>query len=425
MDSKLLGLRCAQCSRERINTDITTDPICPLHGQHQEAVYDFEAIKQNVDRDKIASLPKGIWRWSALLPIRDPGHIVSLHEGDGPLLHAKRLGNHLGLSALYIKDESRNPTGSFKDRGASVTLSKCREVGIRGAVLASSGNAAASFSAYSARAGIPFYGFIRKETSVVHRLQTRIYGNRIFEVEGDMVDGSRLAAELAKKRGLFHCTLPYNLYRVEGKKTLAFEICEALGWRSPDRIVVPTAGGTTALALYKGFQELAALGWVRSMPAIDVVQVDACAPIVRAWRLGEPVRRWEAPRAKSTGLGHPFPSAGNQVVEIMKKTGGVGCTISDAQAFAAARLLARTEALFVQPASAAPLATLSGDNGARVKKGEIVVTIATGSGKNQADEPLAELGESPRIASSLDALEEAEALYSPAADGFGFEAKPR
>jgi len=408
MKSYILGLQCPRCASGNVNADMTHDPICPIHGDYQEASYDLNAIKRTIDRDRIPSEPKSIWRWAALLPIRDPANVVTLFEGDTPLFHLGRLGDLCGLRNFHIKDESFNPTGSFKDRGASVTVSKSKEVGVKGLILASSGNAASSFSAYSARGGIPFYGFLRDETSAVHRLQSAIYGNPMYVVQGDMVDGTRLAGEVARKHGLFHCTQPYNLYRVEGKKTLAFEISEALNWKVPDRIIIPTSGGTNVLAMYKGFLELNALGWVNGMPAIDVVQIADCAPIVRAWKSGEPVKHWGKQRIKSTGLGHPFPATGDRVVQIMKATGGVGWTVSDAQAFEAARLMARTEGLFVQPASASPVACFLsiGAEAARKAYGDqVIVGVATGSGKNQIDEPLAELGQPPRIAASLEAFE--------------------
>lgn len=408
MKSYILGLQCRLCADGHVNTDITPDPVCPVHGEVQEARYDIAAIARDINRDQLRAGVRGIWRWSALLPVRDPANVVSMFEGDTPLFHTKRLGDRLGLRNFHIKDESFNPTGSFKDRGASVTISKAKEVKVKGLVLASSGNAASSFSAYSARGNIPFYGLLRDETSAVHRLQTAIYGNRMYVVEGDMVDGTRLAGEIAKKYGLFHCTQPYNLYRVEGKKTLAFEICEALNWRVPDRIIIPTSGGTNVLAIYKGFQELNALGWVKGMPALDIVQIAECAPIVRGWKTGEPVRRGIKHLIRSTGLGHPFPATGDTVVQIMKATGGIGWEVSDAQAFEGARLMARDEGLFVQPASASPVACFLsiGLDAARKTYGDqVIVGIATGSGKNQIDEPLAELGQPQRITANLAAFE--------------------
>ena len=158
-----------------------------------------------------------------------PRNVVTLNEGDTPLIEARTLSDRLGLGRVFIKDESRNPTGSFKDRGASVTVSRCRELAVEQLILASSGNAAASYATYSDIAGLRFVGLIREETAEIHRLQLRMTTSEVFELEGDMADGTAVAAALADGFGFFHCAQPYNLYRIEGKKTLAYEISEALG----------------------------------------------------------------------------------------------------------------------------------------------------------------------------------------------------
>lgn len=410
-ETYLLGLQDPTDADNPLDTDMTDHPVCPTTGGFQEAVYDLEKARGALDRDAIAAAPAslGVWRWQALLPVRDAANIVSLAEGNTPLVRCTRLQEELGYDAVYFLDESRNPTGSFKDRGASVTVSKCKEVGVTGMILASSGNAATSFCAYTAKAGIPFYGFMRRESSDVHKLQSLSYGQHLFVVEGDMVDGTKLAQKVADARGYFHCTQPYNLYRAEGKKTAAYEIAEALGWRAPDRVLIPTAGGTNALAFHKAFREMLALGWVDRMPAIDIVQSTNCAPIFRAWESGEKVRYWEDNTCRSVGLGHPFPSADDQVVEIMKQTGGRCWLVEDDANFAAARRLAALEGLFLQPASASPAAVLAGLDGAAKKDlaGQTIVCIGTGSGKNQIDGPLAALSEPPFIAAELEAFEAA------------------
>lgn len=407
METCLLGYQCRGCDCGTVNTDMTRDPVCPARGVPQEAVYDLAAARGRVDRDGISHAPRGMWRWSALLPLRDAGNRVSLVEGDTPLVHALRLGDALGLRHLFLKDESRNPTGSFKDRGAAVTVSKCKEVGVSSLILASSGNAAVAFSAYAARAGLTFFGFVRDDSADVGLLQAMVPGARIHVVEGGMADGTRLAGEVASKYGFFHCTQPYNLYRFEGKKTLAFEIAEQLGWRAPDRILIPTSGGTNAVAIHKGFEELNTLGWVEGMPAIDVVEPAGGAPIVTAWREKRPVEPWPRRGTRVLGLGHPFPRTGDRIVEIMNETGGRGWLAGDEAMFEAGRLIARTEGLFVQPASAAPVAALMGlgHDAARKFRDQTIVVIATGSGKNQVREPLAAMPPPPRIAHTLAAFE--------------------
>ena len=291
-----------------------------------------------------------MWRYSFLLPQRDFGKIATMAEGATPLIKTDRLAESIGMRHLYIKDEGRNPTGSFKDRGSSVTVSKCHEIGHDSIVVASSGNLACSLAAYCARAGLTFFGLIRDDTTETCRLHTMVMKQKIFVVEGNMIDGVNLAREIAERFGCFHAVQPYNLYRVEGKKTLALEIVEDLNWRVPDRILVPTSGCTNVLALYKGFRELLEIGWIDRIPAIDMVQPSGCSPVVKAWRDEKPVQRSEGPGTSLLGLGHPFPSAGDQAIAAMRATGGSGLVASDKASYAAAARIAATEGLFLQRA---------------------------------------------------------------------------
>lgn len=209
-DTYLLGLRDPSAADNPLNSDMTDHPVCPTTGGFQEAVYDLDKARGVLDRDAIVAAPSslGVWRWQALLPVREKANIVSLQEGNSPLVRCTRLQAELEMDAIYFLDESRNPTGSFKDRGASVTVSKSKEVGVKGMILASSGNAATSFCAYTAKTGIPFYGFMRRESSDVHKLQSLSYGQHLFVVKGDMVDGTKLAQQVAEARGYFHCPSP-------------------------------------------------------------------------------------------------------------------------------------------------------------------------------------------------------------------------
>jgi threonine synthase len=390
-----------------VTTDMTGDLTGP-DNRPLEAVYDLAAVAREIDRDKLPTDVGPMWRWQFLLPVHDPANIVTMHEGGTPLFHAERLGRELGLKHLYVKDESRNPTGSFKDRGASVTVSKCREVGTSRLVLASSGNAAAAFNAYATRADLQFFGFLRDDTSETILLHNLVCGRHIFVVEGTMIEGVALANELAARYGFFHCYVPHNLHRIEGKKTIAFELGVQLGWNVPDRILIPTSGGTNVVALYKGYRELKALGWIDRLPAFDIVQPVGCAPIHRAWEDGGSVRRWTNPRTRLLGLGHPFPSTGDEIVQIMHETGGRTWLVTDEQAYDAAARLGRTEGLFLQPASAAPIAALAAvadPKLARELRRQVLVIIGTGSGKNDYSEALGRLPKPPRIQSSLEALE--------------------
>ena len=397
----------------RIVDDMENPFTCPDTGGNLQGSYDLEWIRAHVDRDEVARRPRGIWRWRELLPVRDEKNVVSLVEGDTPLIHAERLGESLGYGNLYILDESRNPTGSFKDRGGSVTISKCKEVGVDRIVLPSSGNAAACFSAYCARGGIEFIGFVRDDSSAVHCLQVGAYGAFALIIEGDQGVGGRFAEEVSKELGCLHATLPRNLYRIEGKKTAAYEISEKLGWRAPDRVVCPTAGGTMALAMDQGFRELLALGWIEKMPAIDIVQPDGCAPIVKALHTGGKVEPWGEVRTKSAGLTSPFPGAGERVVNAVRRSEGHGVLVSDAMNLEAEFLIAGREGLFLQPASAASVASLmeGAERPGKPEADETIVCIGTGTGKNATEVASEAIGRPGRIPPNIDAFKKARASW--------------
>lgn len=402
-DSRLLGLRGVGGDLSELFSDNLQDLVSPTDGRLLEAVYDLSAISSEIDRDRIASVGS-MWAWNFLLPQRDPSKLVSMTEGGTPLVKCQRLAEDIGVRSIYIKDEGRNPTGSFKDRGSSVTVSKCKEIGHTAIVVASSGNLACSLAAYCARAGLTFYGLIRDDTTDILRLHTAITGQKIQIVEGNMLDGVKLAKEIAARFGFFHAVQPYNLYRVEGKKTLAFEIAQDLDWRMPDRILVPTSGCTNALALHKGFAELLEIGWIDKVPAIDLVQPTGCAPVVEAWRGDGSVERSGGPGTSLLGLGHPFPAAGDQAVEVMKATGGAGLTATDEDSYGAGALIAETEGLYLQPASAIPVAALKNpENAAYLAevKDQTLVVIGTATGKNHLHEPLAHLSPLPRITGGI------------------------
>ena len=411
MYSALTGLESLES--DRVVDDMAHPFTCPDTGGSLRGSYDLEWVKARVDREEIARRPRGIWRWHELLPVRDEKNVVSLVEGDTPLIHAERLGKALGFKSLYILDESRNPTGSFKDRGGSVTISKCREVGVERIALPSSGNAAACFSAYCARGGVEFIGFVREDSSAVHCLQVGAYGAFTLIVEGDQGVGGRFAEEVSKELGCLHAALPRNLYRIEGKKTAAYEIAEKLGWRAPDRVVCPTAGGTMALAMEQGFRELLALGWIEKTPAIDVVQVDGCAPIVKALRAGGKVSPWGEVRTKSAGLTSPSPGAGDRVADAARASGGHGVLVTDALNLEAEFLIARSEGLFLQPASAASVASLMADaeRPEKPEADEIIVCIGTGTGKNAAEVASEALGRPQRIPPDIEAFKQARASW--------------
>lgn len=380
------------------------------NGQFLVAEYDLAHAARTIDRDSLR-LDRTMWRWGFLLPPVDPTCLVSMSEGDTPMVAVPGLGLALGLDRLYVKDEGRNPTGSFKDRGASVTASKCLESKATGVVVASSGNLACSLASYCARAGIRFYGLIRHDTTDVCRLHCQVTGQHIFIIEGGMTEGVKLASELAGRYGWFHAVQPQNLYRIEGKKTLAFEIAEDFGWQVPDRILVPTSGCTNVIALYKGFRELFGLGWIDRIPAIDVVQPAGCDPVVEAWRSGKPLERSQGPGTSVLGLGHPCPAGGNQAVDVLRATGGIGLSVTDEATYHAQAFLANRDGLFLQAAAAVPIAALldpANVEYVRELRDQVVVCIGTATGKNQVAEPLGRMPAPPVIRADI---HEFEAVY--------------
>jgi threonine synthase len=254
-------------------------------------VYDLEEARRHIDRHEIARRTGGLWRFRELLPVRDNSHIVTLGEGGTPLLLSRNLGPRLGMRGLYLKDLTRNPTYSFKDYSSSTSVSKAREIGAKEIVLMSAGNASSSFAAYCAVAGIPFHALMVSTAFEGMIVQNLVYGPNAAIIEAGTDEAGQIAGALAAEHGWMNAGVPSNPYRVEGKKVIGFEIAEALGWRAPDRIVCPTAGGTSIMALYKAFEELKALGWIEGMPKLDCIQAESCDPVVEAWHSGGPIRR--------------------------------------------------------------------------------------------------------------------------------------
>jgi threonine synthase len=379
MNSYATGLKALEGDEVK---DINSRDFLAADGGFTEAVYDLDKARRELDRDRIAARTNGLWRYRELLPVLDEANIITLREGNTPLLPSRGVGPELGLARLYCKDLTRNPTGSFKDYSASVSLSKAREVGVETVLLMSAGNASSAFAAYASLAGIEFVALMLPISYPAMVTQNLFYGARGYIVDADSGRAGALAGRLCRKHGWMNGGVPANPYRVEGKKIIGYEIAEQLGWRAPDHIVCPTAGGTSILSLRKAFAEMGALGWVEGMPRLHCIQTVSCAPIVDAWKAG---RREIIPAARpdsiAIGLLAPAPSAGNRILSIMAETGGRGETVSDEEIRDAQRALARREGLYTEPSAAAALAGLRklvADG--TVQPDETVVLMITGSG---------------------------------------------
>lgn len=347
-----------------------------------QARYDFEGIKRDFSRDDLARGPASLWRYAPLLPVQNPEHVVTLNEGFTPLVPAPRLARSLGLASLAVKDEGRNPSGTFKDRGASVAVSRYVELGVKTVAHNSSGNAGGSWSLYCARAGITCVNILPTDAQPASLQQCRAAGQPTFLLE-DWHEAGRLVEEACARNGWMNiCTLR-EPYRVEGKKTLGFEIAEQMDWHMPDAIFVPAGGGLGALAIWKGFYELQRLGWVSgNVPRLYITQYEGCAPIVQAFDDGRtecaPWGRIDIPPG---GLKSPNPPGGRAILNLIREHGGGAIAAATKEALAAVDELAREEGIFACPESATTLVGLrKAVSRGWVKASERVVLVSTGSG---------------------------------------------
>jgi threonine synthase len=346
------------------------------------ARYDIERIRRDVTQETIARGPASLWRYAPLLPVEHPDQAVSLGEGWTPLLQAPRLARALGMRRLAIKDEGRNPSGTFKDRGAAVAVSRYVELGVKTVAHNSSGNAGGSWSLYTARAGITCVNVLPTDAQPASRQHCRASNQPTFLLE-NWHDGGRLVAEACERNGWLNiCTLR-EPYRLEGKKTMGFEIAEQIGWRMPDAIIYPMGGGLGAIGIYKAFEELLQLGWVQGrMPRLYVTQYEGCSPVVKAYEEGrDECAPWGRIDIPPGGLKSPNPPGGRAVLKIMREHGGGALAVTTGEALAAVDEMTREEGIFACPESGTTLAGLR----KAVARGwigaaEEVVVVSTGSG---------------------------------------------
>ncbi|MET1101546.1 MAG: threonine synthase [Pyrodictiaceae archaeon] len=387
--SALVGLQCTRCGR-------VYDPdkpmnICPRCGGVLYPIYDLEAVRETFTRESLSSRPwsLGLWRYEELLPIRRWESRVSLGEGSTPLVRAERLSKELGLRSLYVKDESHNPTGTFKARGMAVAVSRLRELGVTRLGLPSAGNAASALAAYAARAGVEAYLYVPRSTPRAMRLEAEVYGAKLVEEGETIADAARRLEEEAKRRRLFVLTTMKEPYRVEGKKTMGIEVLEQLDWKPPDVIVYPTGGGTGLLGIWKAIEELKAIGLLveEKTPRMVAVQSTGCAPIVEAFEQGaSEAKPWPRPRTIAIGLMVPKPYADYLILDVVRKSRGRAIAVNDNEILEAARRLSRSEGILACPEGAATIAAIKRlvDEG-WLDKDETIVAVNTGTGLKYLD----------------------------------------
>lgn len=348
------------------------------------ARYDLHGVSRVVSREDFGFRVHSLWRFKELLPVRNPENVISLNEGFTPLISGGRIGKELGMDSLSFKDESMNPTGSFKARGLCLAISKARELGVKEIALPTAGNAGGAAAAYAARAGIRCNVFMPNDTPPLFVNECLAYGAKVELVDGFITDaGQKMRLEL-KEKGWFDVSTMKEPYRVEGKKTILYELAQQLNWILPDVILFPTGGGTGIVGAWKACQELKELGWINrfKMPRLIVVQAAGCAPIVRAFEKGtDHAPEWEHPATAASGLRVPKTISDFLILKAIRDSKGAAVAVGEDEISKASRQLSETEGMFVAPEAAAALAALRRliDSGI-VDKKEIVVLLFTGCG---------------------------------------------
>ena len=344
--------------------------------------YDLEQAREMFSREEVADGPTTLWRYGPLLPVRDPAFAISLGEGFTPLIQARRLGSRFGMRRLLIKEEGLNPTGSFKARGLVMAVARALELGVEEVVIPSAGNAAGAMSAYAAAAGLRAVVFMPIDTPSDFVFECRGFGADVHLIDGLITDCGKIVAERKQKEGWFDLSTFKEPYRVEGKKTMGYEIAEQLGWRLPDAIIYPTGGGTGLVGMWKAFDEMERLGWIGpERPRMISVQSEGCAPIVRAFEQGtEHAEPWENASTLASGLRVPSAVADFLILRAIRESGGTAVAVSDAEMLHCCWEIACMEGILPAPEGGATLAALkrlldSGD----VSPNEEVVLFNTGS----------------------------------------------
>ena len=398
------GLRCRECGRE---SDIAPVHVCEFCFGPLEVAYDYDAMAAVVSRERIAAGPRSLWRYADLLPVL-PGTVdddqVDLGAGLTPLVPAPRLGAALGLDDLWVKNDTVNPSFSFKDRVVTVALTAARALGFDTAACASTGNLANSVAAHAAHAGMDSYVFIPADLEETKVLASAVYNPTLVAVKGTYDDVNRLCGEIAGEYGWAFVNVNVRPYYAEGSKTIGFEIAEQLGWTVPDHVVAPMASGSMLVKIDKAFTEMATVGLIDDAPwRISGAQASGCAPISTALKDGTGFVRPVKPDtvAKSLAIGNP--ADGYYAIDAVRRTGGWMEDVSDAEVVEGIRLLASTEGIFAETAGGVTVATLRKlVEQQRVARDERVVAVISGIGLKTTDAISGVVGPTHTIDAGLD-----------------------
>ncbi len=378
--SLLVHLRCPECGKIYNASAIQT--VCS-NGQCHSSLYAEYDLNTGLLKEMLIGRPANMWRYRELLPVIDPENIITLGEGFTPVVPLQNLQPVAGDIQVYWKDESGNPTGSFKARGISMAVSKAKELGIDTIVTPTAGNAGGALAAYAARAGIKAVVYMPKLTPKLFKDECRLYGAQLIEVEGSISDCGRLANDDAVKNGWFQVSTLKEPYRLEGKKTMGYEIAEQFNWQLPDVILYPTGGGTGLLGIWKAFDEMEALGWIGSdRPKMVAVQSDSCNGIVKAFHREHNVSEFtDGGFTIANGLRVPKPYADKLLLKVLRQSHGNAISVSDTDMEASLKEIARNEGMLIAPEGAAlwhAFKQLKNSNW--LENGHTVLLLNTGSG---------------------------------------------
>ncbi len=360
-------------------------PCCdrPLYAR-----YPLADLRSRFRPEHVAGRSPDMWRYAEVLPVRDPAARVTLGEGYTPLLHAPALAAEIGLRTVRIKDEAQNPTGSFKARGLAMAIARARELGIEEIAIPSAGNAGGAAAAYAAAAGLPAHVVVPKDTPAPIIAEIEALGADLELIDGLITDAGRRVAEGVAAHGWFDLSTLKEPYRVEGKKTMGYELFEQLGGRLPDVVIYPTGGGTGLVGMWKAFEEMEALGWIGAeRPRMVSVQAEGCAPMVRAWEAGgEFAEPWENAHTHAAGLRVPAAVGDFLILRALRESDGAAIAISDAAMRDSVRVLGRTTGVFASPEGGATVAAAEAlARSGFLRDEDEVVLFNTGSGVKYVD----------------------------------------
>jgi threonine synthase len=350
MLTTLTHLECSRCEKRHPHNRLQN--LCEACGKPLLARYDLTAAAKTLTREGLAARPATMWRYAEVLPGNTP---VSLGEGMTPLVHARRLGERLGLERLYIKDEGLNPTGSFKARGLSAAVTQAKALGAKALAIPTAGNAGGALAAYAARAGLVAVIVMPADTPLANVMESRAFGADVRKLDGLISDCGRYVAEHKDREGWFDVSTLKEPYRIEGKKTMAYEVWEQFEGKLPNTIIYPTGGGVGLIGMWKAFEEMEAMGWIGpERPRMVAVQAAGCAPIVEAFEKGgESAEFWDHAATIASGLRVPKVLGDFLILSALRASLGTAVTATDEEMLAAGRELAAREGIFAAPEGAA------------------------------------------------------------------------